>query len=374
MNKKMKKITYILIPFILVIGLYSLNYLESKKPIKIGLMVTLTGVYPDLGREIRDGALMAVEMINEKGGINGRNLKIIIKDNRYNIDVAKRNYEELYEENVIAVIGPATSTTAKRLLAIINEKKLLAIAPTPTSTELSGLDDYMIRLRPTNREEAVLLADYVIKNLKIKSIAIIYDVTNPAYTTDFINYFKLPFKKNLKIYIYPFDESKDNIKKLSIKIIQQSVDAVVIIMDVYNTSLFAQNLRLLKADIPILTTMWAISPRLIEYGGKSIEGIIFADSIEFQKIREENEDINNKFIDRFGRPLSSISVYGYDSVMIIKRAIEEGATRENIKDVILKIKKFKGLQGEIIFDEFGDIQKKSFILKFENGKFRKVEL
>ncbi len=373
MNKNMKKFIYIFIFFILIISLYWFNSLKNKEPIKIGLMVTLTGVYPDLGREIRDGALMAVEMINERGGINGRNLKLIIKDNRYNIEVAKSNYEELYKENVIAVIGPATSTTAKKLLPIINEKKLLSIAPTPTSTELSGLDDYMIRLRPTNREESLVLADYVIKNLKVKSIAIIYDIINPVYTSDFINYFKLPFEKNVKFYIYPFDETKNNIKNLSRKIIRQSVDAVVILMDVYNTALFAQNLRLFKANIPILTTIWAKSPRLIEHGGKSIEGIISVDIIECQKIRQENEEINNKFIERFGHPINCISVHGFDSVMIIKRAIEEGATRENIREVILKIKKFKGLQGEIIFDEFGDIQKKPFILKIENRKFIKVQ-
>lgn len=364
---------YVFILTIIIISFYWLYSLRNKEPIKIGLMVTLTGVYPDLGREIRDGALLAVEMINEKGGINGKPLKLIIKDNKYNIELAKNNYEELYRENVIAVIGPTTSTTAKNLLPLINEKKLLAIAPTPTSTELAGLDDYMIRLRPTNKDEAAILADYVNKNLNVKSIAIIYDIINPIYTKDFINHFMPHFDKNVKFYIYPFDETKDNIKNLSRKIINQSVDAVLILVDVYNTALFAQNLRILKPNISILTTIWAKSPRLIEHGGKNIEGVISIDIIECQEAREKNEEVNNKFIERFGRPINCISIYGFDSVMIIKRAIEEGATRENIKEVILKIKKFHGLQGEIIFDEFGDNQKKPFVLEIKDGQFRKVK-
>lgn len=357
---------------ILLISILFVFCQTKKEPVKIGLMVTLTGVYLDLGREIRDGALLAVEMINEKGGINGKPLKLIIKDNKYNIDLAKMNYEELFKEGVVAVIGPSTSTMAKNLLPIINEKKLLSISPTATSTELAGLDDYLIRIRPTNREDAEVLAEYIKKNLKIKKIAIIYDIINPAYTNDFIDNFKVQFTKDVSFFTYPFDEEIKNIRIFSKNILKQSPDAVLFLLDVYNASLWIQNLKIVKPDILILTTVWVKSPKLIENTGKYSEGILTVDIVEQLIEGGLSEAVNKRFTEKFGKTMNFASINSFDSVMIIKKALESGATRDNFKETILKIKKFEGIQGEIIFNEFGDRQTKPFILKVEKGKFKRV--
>lgn len=363
---------YFLIAITIAVLLLLLFHFTSQNQIKIGLAVTLTGVYPDLGREIRDGALLAIELINENGGINGKKVRLIIKDNKYNSEIAKMNYEKLLKEGVVAVIGPATSTTAKNILPLLNEKKLLSIAPTPTSTELAGLDDYLLRLRPTNKEEAETLADYIRKNPKIKKIAIVYDVINPTYTEDFIKNFRSHFDKNLNIHLQPFDEKKRNIKYYSKEIINQSNDAVILLIDVYNAALFIQCIKSLKPDILIFTTIWAKSPRLIEYGGKYAEGVLTVDIIECCKEDRANAEIRKRFFEKYGRPMSYASINGFDAVMIIKKAIENGATQKNIKETILKIKKFEGLQGEIIFDEFGDRKIKPFILRVENNEYRRV--
>lgn len=367
----MKKFLYFLIFLILLSSIFFIFSQTKKEPIKIGLMVTLTGIYLDLGREIRDGALLAMEMINEKGGVNGKPLKLIIKDNKYNIELAEKNYEELYKENVVAVIGPATSTMAKNLLPIINEKKLLSISPTATSTELAGLDDYMIRIRPTNKDEAEVLADYIKKNLKIKRIAIIYDEINIVYTKDFIDNFKPHFKKDISFLTYSFHREQD-IRSLSRKVINQSPDAVLLILDVYDASLFIQNLKVLKPDILILTATWAKTPKLIEYAGKWSEGILTTDIIDDTTEGELNY-VNKRFIEKFGKTMNFPAINGFDSVMIIKKALENGATRDNLKETILRIKRFEGIQGEIVFNEFGDRQVKPFILKVKKGKYERVK-
>lgn len=161
MKVKKIQITGVLIVFILINLLLFAVLLNQRKPIKIGLIASLTGIYPDLGREIRDGALLAVEIINEKGGVKGRPIELIVKDNKFNIDTATKNIEELLKEGVVAIIGPAPSSSAVNLLPIVNQKKITLIAPTPTSTILAGRDDYLIRMRPTNRDEAKAIADYV---------------------------------------------------------------------------------------------------------------------------------------------------------------------------------------------------------------------
>lgn len=178
--------------------------------------------------------------------------------------------------------------------------------------------------------------------------------------------------KNLNIHLHPFDEKKRNIKYYSKEIINQSNDAVILLIDVYNAALFIQCIKSLKPDILIFTTIWAKSPRLIEYGGKYAEGVLTVDIIEYCKEDRANAEIRKRFFEKYGRPMSYASINGFDAVMIIKKAIENGATQKNIKETILKIKKFEGLQGEIIFDEFGDRKIKPFILRVENNEYRRV--
>lgn len=373
-----RKIIYIVAGLILAVItwsflFYSKNFIKLKQPIKIGVTVSLTGKYPDLGREIRDGVLLAVQVINEEGGINGTPLKIIVKDNKFNFETAKQNLEELVREGVFAVIGPATSTTAKNLLPVINEIKILTIAPTPTSTELSGLDDYMIRLRPTNKEDAEVLAKYVIKNMNLKRIAIVYDINNPSYTKDFTDNFVNHFGKNVNFYLFPFKESDTSVRLFSKKILNYSPDAVLLITEVYTTSLIAQNLRILKPDIILLSSPWSKFQRLIENGGKRVEGLLTVDTFDGEYKGESYLKFKRKFIERFGYNPEFAAVTGFESVIIIKKAIENGATRQNMKDIILGIRKFEGLQGEIILNRFGDREIKPFMVKIENGTFKTVK-
>ncbi len=363
--------------FIIVFISFSLIFLffsclKPKEPLKIGLFVTLTGIYPDLGREIRDGALLAVEMINEEGGIRGRPLQLIIKDNQYNSETAKRNIEELLNEDVIALIGPATSTTAKIILPLINEYKILTIAPTPTSTKLKGLDDYMLRLRPTNREDAGILAEYLNKNLKIKSIVVIYDVINLDYTLDFIENLKNFLEKKTKLLIFSLENNMENFREFSRKILSQNPDAVLIITDVYNTSLLIQNFKILKPDLRIFITPWSKSSVLLQYSGKWAEGILTIDSIDTLSGGDHFKYVSKRFFERFGKDMNVGSIKGFDAVMVLKKALERGAERFDLKENILEIKRFEGLLKEIEFDEFGDNNETSFVLEVINGKFKRV--
>ncbi len=368
MSKKIFIIIFISFSSILLI----FACLKPKEPLKIGLFVTLTGIYPDLGREIRDGALLAVEMINEEGGIRGRPVKLIIKDNQYNPEIAKKNVEELLNEEVIALIGPATSSTAKIILPLINERKILTIAPTPTSTLLGGLDDYLIRLRPTNREDARILAEFLNKNLNFKRIFVIYDTLNFAYTLDFIENLKSFLDKKTKLLTFSLEKDVENFRKLSRKILSQNPDAVLIITDVYSTSLLIQNLRILKPELSILIAPWAKSPALLQYSGKWAEGIITVDSVDTLSGGDHFNYVNKRFFERFGREMNFGSIKGFDAVMVLKKAIEMGAERFDLKENILQIKRFEGLLNEIEFDEFGDNKENSFILKVIDGKFKRL--
>lgn len=372
MQLKTQRVLIIIIIAIIsiIIIAISKNPPLKKEPIKIGLFVTLTGVYPDLGRQIRDGALHAVDELNQKGGINGRQIMLLIKDNRYNFKQAIQNIEELIEEGVVALIGPATSSQAMNLLPIINEKKITTISPTASSSLLAGKDDYLIRMRQSNKEDAQLLGMYA-KRIGIKKIAVVYDNTNIAYANDFIDNFKVTFNTSSTIYLIPFDPDISKLRNLSKHIVSFKSDALLIIAELYSSALLIQNVRIFDKNIVILSSPWAKSQRLIEHAGKSSDGVITVDSFDDAYQSDTYQRYRKGFFDRFGYYPGFGADTAYETIFVIKKALETNPNPKRLKDTIMSIGEFEGLQGKFKIDKYGDVTRKPFILKIQDNSFVK---
>lgn len=117
-------------------------------------MAGTSGRAADLGISGRDAAQLLVEACNRTGGIAGRQVQLIIKDDQQNPDVARRAVEELIDAGAAALIGPMTSDMARAVTPLLNDARLVAVSPTATTQLLSGLDDYFFRVSATTRENA----------------------------------------------------------------------------------------------------------------------------------------------------------------------------------------------------------------------------
>jgi ABC-type branched-subunit amino acid transport system substrate-binding protein len=95
-------------------------------PIKIGLVQAQTGALADsFGIPSSEGAILAMEEINAKGGIGGRKLEVVSRDDRTSIQPTVIAFQELSQDpDLIAIIGPTTSGAGMAVRQIINDNKL----------------------------------------------------------------------------------------------------------------------------------------------------------------------------------------------------------------------------------------------------------
>ncbi len=358
--------------FIFLVFLWTF-YVPSNHPtIKIGLMVSLTGSSPELGRQIRDGAFLAVEEINRSGGVKGRKLELIIKDSKGNSEIAKMNYMELSNEGVVAVIGPATSTMATALLPLINEKRLVAISPTVSGNEFSDKDDYFIRIEPSNKDFGEALGEYVREKIKPKRVLIMVDERNPVYTTDFANSFITKIDKNSSVQIFTIREKISDFDVLVEEALKYKPDFVLMVTDIFNASIITQKIRLINPNIKLAISAWARFYGFISFTGYLAEGVL---SVGYHDESTKNENymkFREKFMQKFGYPPDSSVINGYNVVMIIKEAILRGGELNTIREKILN-SHFKLPMGEIKINKYGDVEIKPFIIIVNNGMFEKIE-
>src|SRR5215831_12232034 len=104
---------------------------QQAEPIKIGAVVALTGPGAGLGQPERNGMLLAEKVINEKGGVKGRPIKVLIEDDGSKPDNAKSKAERLiFDEKVIVLLGPSLTASTGAVSAITNAEGMAELACT----------------------------------------------------------------------------------------------------------------------------------------------------------------------------------------------------------------------------------------------------
>jgi len=364
-NKKLRLFFILTIIFILTI----LSGCEKKNPIKIGFVGGLTGAFDELGINGRNGVILAVEECNNAGGINGARLKLICKDDKQDEEQAVKVDKELISEGVEAIIGHMTSTMSVKVLPIINKARIPMISP--TTSKLSGLDDYFIRLLPYNETNRPL-AQYAYKQLKLRKISILYELSNIDFSKlirdEITKEFELSGGKIVLSKSFTSGPDIDYIELTKI-LLEPQPDGLLIIAGAIDIAMICQHLRKSGSKIPVMHNGWAGTDELIQYGGPAIEGIIFP--IMYNKDSQNKSFIEYKkrFNQKFGYDPDFAAVYAYEAAQLLFSALSENTDRKKLKDIIIN-QKLQALQGRIAFDKYGDAIRKTFIIAIENKKIK----
>lgn len=351
---------------------------EPKPPIKVGLASNLTGRASDAGIEVRNGVQLAVEEINAAGGVKGRTLELLIKDDEGKADSAKRVFQELLAARVDVVIGHVISGMTQAVLPLANEKKMLLLTPTSVSSVFTGKDDYLIRTSPANQVAIAGLAQYGRQPLGLEKMSVIYDLSNKGYSEEWSRTFKESFEqaegKLLALHTYATGPEND-FSALATAVLANSPDGVAIAAGAVDAALLAQQLRKQRADLPILIAGWAVTDELLVKGGKAIEGAYMHYNFDRDSQNPAYLAFKERYQKRFGSVPGFGAKYGYETVGLLKVGIEKAATLDSdaLKRAIIAQGNFTGLQGDFRIDAFGDADVRALIFTVKDGAFRRVQ-
>jgi branched-chain amino acid transport system substrate-binding protein len=156
-------------------------------PVKVGLLAPKTGALMQVGESFERVAIVAKDDINDKGGIDGRELELIVEDTQTTADTAGAKLQGLIDQGVIAVVGPATSGEVTNAYPVARDNQVPIISPSSTAPGLSrpaptGPDDdgYMFRNVPDDEIQGIAMA-YYLKTLRtpmVSSVAIVFEDTD----------------------------------------------------------------------------------------------------------------------------------------------------------------------------------------------------
>ncbi|WML37448.1 ABC transporter substrate-binding protein [Clostridium sp. OS1-26] len=348
----------------------------SNKSIKIGYAGGLTGRNSELGVNGMYGATLAVEEINESGGINGRKLELVSKDDKNDKNTALQVDKDLVKEGCTAIIGHMTSSMSELTVPYINESKILMISPTIAVDGLSNKDDYFIRMIPENKQQADSIAKTMI-NKNISKVAILYEEDNRAFTESWKNDFEAMYEKlNGRVsYAAQFSINKqDQFSYFIREIVSSGAQGILILGSADEVALWCQKIKKEDVKLQIFIPTWAMTNDLLEQGGQTVEGAYGVNFVDYNSNSEDYLRFKKRYVDKFGSQPTFSSIFSYEAIKVLADAIKNSPNlkSDTLKSGIIKKSRYKGIQGEIYINAYGDAERTNYIYHIINGKFTKV--
>jgi len=358
----------VVLVFVILVG-------TRNRKVLIGFTGCLSGRSASLGIDGRDGAMLAVMQANARGGVDGHQLKLMVRDNGLDPEKAVAAVNSLISAGVSALVGPMTSSMAMAILPQINASQLPTVAPTASTNELSGRDDWFFRVYNTGSADAAILADYMYNHLEHGNACVLYDMANRAHTESWYLAFARAFEAlgGVKPYRITFSSRgrKPDYTAIAAQVGVRCPDCLVILANSLDTAMFMQQLtRMGSRPDHIIASEWSATEDVIALGGRTVEGMIFFRSYDPEFKGERFSRFKEEFRATFGREPGFAAVQAYDAANVVIEALASGRNPVDIKARLLSSQGFPGLQSRIVFDRYGDIHRPHLMMTIRDGRFQ----
>lgn len=348
---------------------------SEPQPIRIGLVTGLTGRHYDLGLSSRNGVELAVSEVNAAGGVKGRKIELLIRDDGQDAEQARRAVNDLVGAGVVAIIGHATSAMAEATLPIVNRDRVLMVSPTVSSAAFEGKDDWFVMMQSSTTGSARMLSAYLVSHRIARSVSVVYDLSNLSYTKAWYDTFHAAFEGAGRT-VRPVTFTSGRVRSmrdLAASALSGGADAVLIIANALDTAALAQQLRLLSSAVPLLGAEWGFTNDVVVNGGRAVEGAVFTQKVNLADETPRFQVFRRGYEARYSRSVDFAAVFAYETVKLLGAALEQDATREGVRAAVLRLGAFEGLQGTVRINEHGDAERRPYVMTIRGGRVVPVE-
>ena len=341
---------------------------RHTEPLEIGLSVNLSGTGGAAGEHVRNGVQLAVREINKAGGINGRPLKLIIKDDTGTPKGAVAADKQLVRAGVPVIVGHNRSSTTLAGYPVVTSHGILLMTACSATTRLTGKKDFFVRTcvdcNLYGKKTAKLLQDN-----NIHSVAFLMDMANPGFVTDYARSTAKYFPGQISKVLFRSGNTEDW-DRLIKKLIRPQPDAVILLTEATMTGMALQKLKFFRYRGMKIATLWTQTPELFKYSGGAAEGLNLVTYVNPELDSPEYKRFQKKMESHFHEKANARSASSYELMMILARAMRSA---ENLQGKgILKAlisRKYQGLMGTVAFDEFGDVIRPVYQVQVRGGRF-----
>lgn len=348
---------------------------KDLKEVRIGFLGPLEGsVIVSLGEQMLQGATLAIEEANKKGGYKGIPFKLMVHNDVGLWGAAANEVVKMDDEKVWAWLGSIDDIVSHVALRATLKMEIMMVCtgdPDPTFTETNI--PWVIRVISDDRQSGYALANHIFENKGHNRIAVIR-ANNRYGRVGVMEYSGVATRLGHPITMEErFEDGETDFKMQLENIKKTSPDAILIWGNAKESGMILKQLREMGINQPVYGSDRMVSPEFLKIAGKAAEGIVTTCQYNPDADIPQLKTFQTNYYKRFGLEPDVFAAHAYDGMNMIIAAIKKaGLNRVLIRDLLTDQKTFQGYQGvtgKIILDgSWNDIGEIS-IAEVRNGRF-----
>lgn len=350
---------------------------DTAEKINVGVNVELSGGGASYGTNAQNGALLAIEQINAAGGVLGKQLNPIVRDNKSTADESMSVSAALAGEKIVAQIGPLTSGDVAGSTPIMMDNKIPLIAPAATAANVTVDDktgttkEYIFRVCFIDPFQGTLMAQFAADNLKVKK-AVIYGDTSTDYGKGLAEYFKKTFTEKGGTIIAEEGFVKDDrdFRATLTKIKGQNPEFIYVPGYYQEVAPLIKQARELGITVPIGGPDGWDSPDMVSVaGGAALNNTFFTNHYSSQDKDPKVVQFVEAYKAKYAKDPDAFAALGYDAVQLMVQGFKDAQAADPVKlaAAIAKITDFEGITGKMSIDSKHNPVKAGVIIEFKDG-------
>lgn len=352
------------------------GYATAAEPIVVGMVVPITSVLAPYGTPFVDAVKLAFDEVNKAGGVNGRQLELVVEDSQASNTVAINALNRVLQSNPVAIFGPGLGTQILAMMPTIEREHIPTFAGPSTRRVTQQNAKYFFRTTSHDGVTKALVAQFIAKTLKSQRVGIMHVANEWGYSgRDNLSQFLEELGRPKPVSIASYQPTD---KDLTAQILQMQHDNADVIFSQghpVDEALIVRQLHQLNVEIPHIgsgSLCSAVLHKLLtvaEAAGQYCEG---PDIVPIASDRPRVKAFVKDYTAKAGFPPDIYITSYYDVAhMLVEVMKRYGVDREKIRDGMREIT-YDGTVGPYHADEEGNLWDNAAIMQFQSDGSAKV--
>lgn len=347
----------------------------SAQNVKIGVLAPLTGPAASDGQSVQNSLKLAVERVNKAGGLLGKQVEMVIYDDRSDPKDATALARKLIEQDEVkGFVAGSYSMPSRAVAPLFQEEKIPLVAAYAVHPDVTAAGEYCFRNGFLGTVEGKCAAHTCVELLKGKRIALITSDNDFGRTlaAGFKAYMTSKGKAAQLVSDQTYPMAEKDFKPYLAKIKEAQPDVIFSSGYYFQTGPLVKQAREMGITAKIVGEEGADSPGFVEIAGPASEGFVIITNLNRDDKRPEVQTFLKEYQTRYKISPDMVGASAYDAFMIICDAIKQAKSLEGpaIQKAIAGVKNYNGLTGTIRGFNKGEVVKDVQVQVVKNGQFR----
>ena len=353
---------------------------QAQQSVFMPIVIEVSGNGAVSGTNFRDGALMAIDEINAKGGILKRKINAPVSDTQSNPGVSRAQVQKAIDGDPYVILGPVFSGSVKVNMQLAQAAEIPQIVGAEAAEITQMGNPYVFRTSFGQQMSMPKMAAFVANGMKAKTVAFLW-VNNDYGKGGRDVFFKEMAARNIKIVADVSTESGQvDFAADIVKMKASNADVMFIYTNEEECARVLREARKQGVKQPIIGETNVISQKVIDLAGETAEGAKGHVGLTADAPIPAVQEFTQKFQKRYKYVPDHNGLKGYMGVYAVKYATEKlgkfdrKALAKSLHGMTITPQQEPGILIETTWDDKGDIDRISFLVEVVKGRQKVVEI